>query len=72
MNDLTFTSNLESWRDLRFPNATKTTTPAPYQADGRATDTYVEGSNASCSVSCVSAGSAASFWTMMFRLFGFD
>jgi hypothetical protein len=72
MNDLTFTGNLESWRNLRFPNATKAPSSTPYQAEGNTADSYVEVSNASCSVYNPGVDSGNSFWRLFFSLFSSD
>lgn len=46
--------------------------PSPSQAGGKATDTYVEATNAGCSVSAVNSGSTFGFWSLILMLFGSD
>lgn len=69
MNDLTFINNLE---DSQRVKAAQYSPPAKAKTGGEGKDSYVDGSSSSCSVHSVSTGSASSFWSMMFRLFGFD
>lgn len=71
MNDLTFINHIEATQLGPQDSVMIVPSSSPAQAEGSMHDTYVHGTNASCSVSCVNAKSTGSFWGMMFKLFGF-
>jgi hypothetical protein len=72
MNDLIFINNLEDSQRHRSHRVTSVPSSSPAQAEGKTADSYVEGSNASCSVYRLGAGSTSGFWGLFFSLFSSD
>ena len=76
MNDLMYYSRIEDqFKEAQYHRLNHTTTiPSSSSAhdEGKARDTYEEGTNAGCSVHRLGANSTGGFWGLFLGLFGLD
>lgn len=72
MNDLTFINHIENTQFTQPHRIARGPSSSPAQEEGSVRDTYVHGTDASCSVHRLGADSRGGFWGLFFSLFSSD